>query len=1191
MKFFALILSLFVFLTTVNAQNPRSQTVGKVRYDTYVDKDGYDSVRIAVQDKADTVQKTFYYQSGRIRLDLWAKDSSHRFDALGRIEEKRFGLRIHVLLPDSGISYYANGNVHKTRTRKDSIEISKTFNKNGRLILSNYSKQLPHGLYTLTKDRNGQPIQAYQKDTIGFEDNQPIVREYDTVFHDNGRVFKINTSENDNSWGSKYYDRNGNLTKTTLPDSLHLSSFKDNVDCYYGLANAKGDTVIKARFDQIDTDYSDFIVGYTGSSAMLFDKNGAPIPLFSSTISSISTIRPELFYTPENYRSENEDLVNRKELTDTTATLYVFKDKDNYGVMTAKRDIVMLPQPLPLSGDSKYGDTFFGFDIRIGDSVIQLGYATRSGKAVFGDTYKMVLHTDYKDYFFLINKGHEFILSEGLTKPYYRSENAKTWLFKENIDNSKALGKGDETLILPPKFANIAHVDETGLFVATILRKDEKTKTAVLNDGIYDVNKRRWLLDTMNYAILSEFSNKTASFVVLHLPTKKQGIMDTTGKFILPLAYDSIGVLDYRKDLFVVKKGTQYAIFDVKNGKATLHKPKYDFLKPTHFDIYHNNNSENVYYFIVRRNNKWGVVDAEDKVIKPFEFDYASVNEDYNRGFYLVKNGQMTFYTLNSLPKNAPFPKFTDQVKSFPPVDNFLKPYFANDSGRVIIPPQYERVPNASTEDFTIVRDDQKRKKLIFYATGTVIDYPFRYQAKLGHPKSRLLFVKDSTENSFGVVTTDGKELLPCKNYGLALADPEANVFFVKRDTPLINRYDEDYFRTYAIDRDTLNESDNNWMMHDGNANLLNTKPFRFPINFVKGVGFGMQGTIFNLYRNDGTILTPFVKGDEREKMTKNDVYTEGSFVGFNNIHRNERTGFYTLFFNQGMSPTFILTKANGEIVVNRGRYDGISKFFGKYALVTASNKVGLIDTSGNEIIAPQDLRSYTGHLMDSLDLRNKEWQKISTYRSYSNTSQIDPQPFAFEDNYRDFHPDSLKITTAQKAALWNLLLDKRSKYLIGTASDSRIKRATLQATASFFNSSSSSCFGGDRKVARVTVAEKSIAFVLKGGEYCREGKTEFHNFYRNNGRWEALTINDLLNTQGDKRWLLNDLITQKVRALKGASIDCSNAQAFISQVENRFQLTETGIEFLFDEVGGWTNFVPIEFTWAELSPFLKIRL
>jgi hypothetical protein len=82
-----------------------------------------------------------------------------------------------------------------------------------------------------------------------------------------------------------------------------------------------------------------------------------------------------------------------------------------------------------------------------------------------------------------------------------------------------------------------------------------------------------------------------------------------------------------------------------------------------------------------------------------------------------------------------------------------------------------------------------------------------------------------------------------------------------------------------------------------------------------------------------------------------------------------------------------------------------------------------------------------------------------------------------------------------------------------------------------------------------------------------------------------------LLDIQGAKRWQMNDLVTQKVKALRDATIDCSNVSAFITQVENQWMLTKEGVDFCFHSSESYQKFEVISVSWAELKPFLKMRM
>jgi hypothetical protein len=131
----------------------------------------------------------------------------------------------------------------------------------------------------------------------------------------------------------------------------------------------------------------------------------------------------------------------------------------------------------------------------------------------------------------------------------------------------------------------------------------------------------------------------------------------------------------------------------------------------------------------------------------------------------------------------------------------------------------------------------------------------------------------------------------------------------------------------------------------------------------------------------------------------------------------------------------------------------------------------------------------------------------------------------------------------------------------------------------------------------QVQVTDKTIAFVLGRNPF--EVSMEqygsalhlFHNYYFKNNCWNDLQINDLLQIQGEKRWQFNELLTRKIKAMKDEEIDCSNASAFITQVENRFMLTKDGVDFCFDSKKDSGGFAIVSFTWAELEGFLKMRI
>ena len=297
------------------------------------------------------------------------------------------------------------------------------------------------------------------------------------------------------------------------------------------------------------------------------------------------------------------------------------------------------------------------------------------------------------------------------------------------------------------------------------------------------------------------------------------------------------------------------------------------------------------------------------------------------------------------------------------------------------------------------------------------------------------------------------------------------------------------------------------------------------------------------------------------------------------------------LFYNQGLIPTLILTKNDGKIVVNSGLYDGISDFYGKYALVSVAGKIGLIDSLGQEVISPQDLNTGSINLIDSLNIINKEIEEKNEKENQHQRMPARDLPVEYKDFNKKCHPDNLSLNIEQRNTLWRLMLSKSIYKNVKTASDMYIERANLKVNDFFYTRSHYTNSQIAHYSIRVTASANTYAFVFSDNEYFNANSYKFYNFHYKNNRWEELQINDILQIQGDKRWLFNDLITKKVKALKDQQIDCSNTAAFVTTVENRFMLTKEGIDFCFNSTEGNEKLVIISFIWAELQPFLKMKI
>jgi WG containing repeat len=1180
MKVPILILYIIACTTAIDAQNPRIETLGDRRIETYKYLKGGDSISFTILGKNDTLQKTDFYRNGHPQRKAWKRDSTHNFDELGQLHTIYYDM-YKSAWREQNMSNFSNGQLTELKSFKNGVRLEQSYAQNGRLIFTKQVVYAPTYTYERSEDRNGVPITAERTDTL--RDNEGIkMFKQDTAFYENGRPYSICNRRNEREYlGCLYFDKMGKLVKTSTPDSLDLVTFKDNVDCYYGLKNKRGDTIIKPRFDRIVNVSGQFWLAYTGEKAIVLQPNGAPMSTPFSALTEIDVLSRTIPFGEFENQSENIDSFRRLDEIKDFERFYTFIDNNKHGLINSKTEIVMPPQYFPLSG-SYIGDfKYFEFIVKEGDTLRRSGFVNRQGKSIFPDQYKGVVYTYYEDYFFLSRLPYRRIADCGQSQNYWRSDRTLTnydYANATNMDtegvNNLGVGKGDGAIVLEAKYQSITHADSS-LFVVSVAKKKKDLWSYDSRNGIYNARTKKWLLDTTEYVVRNDEFKDKPFFIIQHIPTNKYGVMDTKGQYLLSLTYDIVTMPHYRiKNTMFLKKENKYQIATVQNGKINIQKERYEELVTIFFNVMRS--SDYLVYFIAKKDNKWGLLDEAGKTVKPFIYDYASHINEYNASFLLVKDNQAEHYGLSSFPNEMEdYPKFNhynknpNGVRLFSVADTSKYVFFINKLGKVVIPPQYKEV--SYTGELVYLKDAQQKKKFLFTSTGKLVDYPFDYNIEWADPKSSVMLVKDTSAISYGVVSMDGKRIVPCNNYGIAIGDIETSTFFVKKDTPLIKKmYNEaGIVIPETIDVDSLVIEDQNWLMYDKNGKILSDKPFRFPIQFEKGVGIGMKDDDFSLYRTDGSVIT--IDGVQN----------------FNNIRRIDR--FYALFYNQGLTPQLVLTKLDGEVLVKSGHYDGLSKFYGEYALVSKAGKIGLIDRLGKEIIAPQDLTVSTQPIMDSLKAENQLIYENHKKRGFYSRDLM-KMPIDFSSSNEEYHPDSLNISPQQRAFVWNLMLQKVLHLNMLTASDVEITRAYIKKNASFINNEYKSTNDEYANPKRIVVSDTTIAFVLTENLQAYKYKTTFYNFYLRHNRWEELKINDLLQIQGEKRWQMNELITKKVKALKDQQIDCSNAAAFITTVENRWMLTKDGIDFCFDSTGGG-DFVIVSFTWAELAPFLKMKI
>ena len=126
-----------------------------------------------------------------------------------------------------------------------------------------------------------------EKGLIGRDSCQWV---FDTTFYANKRIKTLghriellniqglSESEQQNATRylrQEYYAENGQLLLALLPDSLRLFVFKDNVNCYYGFKNRRGDTLISPRFDNVEKIEENYFLCTEGQNKVFMRLDGS----------------------------------------------------------------------------------------------------------------------------------------------------------------------------------------------------------------------------------------------------------------------------------------------------------------------------------------------------------------------------------------------------------------------------------------------------------------------------------------------------------------------------------------------------------------------------------------------------------------------------------------------------------------------------------------------------------------------------------------------------------------------------------------------------------------------------------------------------------------------------------------------------------------------------------------------------
>jgi len=210
--------------------------------------------------------------------------------------------------------------------------------------------------------------------------------------------------------------------------------------------------------------------------------------------------------------------------------------------------------------------------------------------------------------------------------------------------------------------------------------------------GYIDKNGDIVIPFTSSYTVAIEFCDGLAMVGKETDGVMKYGCIDKTGKVVIPMEYDAIGV--FSDGLIPVKKGGKDGFVD-KTGKVVI-PMEYDIVAPFTDGL-----------AAVKKSDKFGYIDKSGKIVVPLEYDAIGVFGD---GLLNVKKGDKDGFVDNT--GKVVIPIEYETVNSFmngvAAVKKGDKWGFIDNTGKVIIPMEYDGF-SRSFIDIISVRIEQKR--------------------------------------------------------------------------------------------------------------------------------------------------------------------------------------------------------------------------------------------------------------------------------------------------------------------------------------------------------------------------------------------------------------------------------------------------------------------------------------------------
>ncbi len=1131
-------------------------------------------VRYHIQ-KKDTFCTERYWENGKRHSILW-RDSAYSFYGNQNIQLKTYGTapktvvdeygwillemdwitRLFLLEHEVYKQYYPNGQLFKHLWwQGDSLINHICYEPNGAVYsTTKYYKQKNH-IFNRLKINNS-VTEHFIVDTLAHiatrfesEPQQPLKITY--YHYSSGRfnAFKIGTQ-----------DAQGHETVLWQKDSLRLKVDKHNGLCLYGFRNAQEEWVISPQYESIEEINDIYYLAIKDGKYGILNEYGEIILPFQWD--NLEALKFDGRYfnelqeaVPQSYFSRNLDL------------RFCCRKGNLWGVIDIFGKMILEPvyQSVRQGKDNLY-------EVKKGK---YWGIVQADGKEIVAPNYVGVKFTPFPNLFVTLDTmayslGEEDRLKILLGLVNSQNKTLLTRIFEKFYFNS-AFDNGVWVETLAPN-AKIGffHAEKGWLLdtnqvggLHSIMRNDDNYESVYVVPN--DTPTLERLADTpWQQSKTNQFGLWEGSTLSMLLPFEYQEItVWENKKYDMEYPYDAPSSLYQKDTLFKCKKQDKYGLFDPKLRKWLL-PVIYDNL--VKFD-------DSLYW--ASYNGKYQFINATGQVMLSETFDtigqWGTYREPLSglttQNYFGVRHDTAFFYTPHSFPKPL-HPKAALQEAQWDTLreryvvetwnrrdDEKPSNWWIEPNGKVTLSPEYQLIQ--AEEGYLLVQDARtKMQQLVDKQGNKKLFFP-EYKVKDFSLQKNWVLVEDSVTKGLGMKTLEGKTILPNRFWAMKRMDAQSVIWALltqDSQTQKILNF-RDYFRVYEKD----------WQMYHRNGKLLTQTRFELPFDWANHLGIGRVQGRYGLWNAQGQNVLPAI---------------------YDKIWYDSAAQIFHLFLYKDLiHPQVGFANAEGQIVIDM-TLKNMSLFKNDYAFVETEKGIGLIQKNGQYRIPPEPnaFQKSSFSVLEAMpalfaapEIGNTEMGYLLSAHQESRESVL----------------DSFKTTRARQI-VERLILEQNLPHYFFDAQNIHNQKFT---NCYFYNFEFKSkdfdraAFGQRIPILDISVAPQYIHWITHLPN-TNVFISVSRNFQLKNNIWKNFLLDEILNWNSATEAALNQLLFQKISALKNEDVDCKNPQMYMQLVKNCFYVLPEGVQFWMprnmQRSFNKSNFLPILLTWAELKPFLR---